>query len=89
VTSTPANVNAYASRNQSNDGTQVIAVNWNDMPAILTFKIDGLASAVTPPTFTLPALSVAAIAIPDTGAASALVYGETQHKADLPPQPLQ
>jgi hypothetical protein len=84
----PADVSAHASRNQSNDGTQVIVVNWNDIPAILTFNVDGLATAPTPPTFTLPALSVAAVDIPDTGKASALVYGETQHKANLPPQPL-
>ena len=50
--------------------------------------VDGLAPAPKPATFTLPALSVGAIEIPDTGAASALVYGETQHKANLPPQPL-
>ena len=55
------------------------------MPAVLTFKVDGLATAPAPATFTLPALSVGAIEIPDTGAASALVYGETQHKANLTP----
>ena len=88
VSSTPSKVSAYASRNQSEDGTQIIVVNWNDVPAVLTFKVDDLATAPKAPTFTLPALSVAAIEIPDTGAASALVYGETQHQADLPPQPL-
>jgi hypothetical protein len=88
VSSTPTKVSAYASRNQDDDRTQIIAVNWNDVPAVLTFKVDGLATAPKPATFTLPALSVGAIEIPDTGAASALVYGETQHKANLPPQPL-
>jgi hypothetical protein len=88
VSSTPRKVSAYASRNQDDDRTQIIAVNWNDMPAVLTFKVDDLAIAPKPATFTLPALSVGAIEIPDTGAASALVYGETQHKANLPPQPL-
>jgi hypothetical protein len=88
VSSTPSKVNAYASRNQDDDRTQIIAVNWNDVPAVLTFKVDDPATNAKTPTFTLPALSVAAIEIPDTGAASALVYGETQHQADLPPQPL-
>ncbi|MGB8294967.1 MAG: glycosyl hydrolase [Polyangia bacterium] len=88
VSSAPSKVSAYASRNQTENGTQIIAVNWNDVPAVLTFKVDDLATTPKPPTFTLPALSVAAIEIPDTGAASALVYGETQHQADLPPQPL-
>jgi hypothetical protein len=88
VSSTPTKVSAYASRNQDDDRTQIIAVNWNDVPAVITFKVDGLATAPKPATFTLPALSVGAIEIPDLGAASALVYGETQHKANLPPQPL-
>ena len=91
VSSTPAGVHAYASRNQATDGTQltqIIVVNWNDGPATLTFTVDGLATAPTPPIFVLPGLTVAAIEIPDTGAASAWSYGETQHQALLPPQPL-
>jgi hypothetical protein len=88
VSSTPPGIHAYASRNQTDDGTQVIAVNWNNVPAILTFSVDGLVTAPTPPTFVLPALAVGAIEIPDTGTASALVYGETQHQANQPPQPL-
>jgi len=88
VSSTPTGVRAYASRNQTDDATQVIVVNWNQAPAALAFTVDGLATAPTPPTFALPALSVGAIEIPDTGTASALVYGETQHQTALPPQPL-
>jgi hypothetical protein len=88
VSSVPPGVRAYASRNQSDDRTQVIVVNWNGAPAALTFSVDGLATVPTPPTFVLPALSLGAIEIPDTGTATALVYGETQHQANLPPQPL-
>ena len=91
VSSTPAGVRAYASRNQTADGTQltqVIVVNWNDGPATLTFTVDGLATVPTAPTFVLPGLTVAAIEIPDIGTASAWSYGETQHQALLPPQPL-
>jgi len=89
VSSTPTGVHAYASRNQTDDATQVIAVNWNNGPATLTFTVDRLAAGSTPPTFVLPGLSVGAIEIPDTGTASALIYGESQHQAKLPPQPLQ
>ncbi len=88
VSSTPTGVHAYASRNQADDRTQIVVVNWNSVPAILTFRVDGLVTAPTPPTFVLPALAVGAIEIPDKGTASALVYGETQHQANLPPQPL-
>jgi len=39
-------------------------------------------------TFTLPAVSFAAVEIPDVGAASAVSYSETQHQAGQSPQPL-
>ena len=88
VSSTPSGVRAYASRNQGDTATQVIVVNWNEAIATLTFQVDGLVSPPVPPSFTLPALSVAAIEIPDTGAASALSYAEAQYQTGLPPQPL-
>ena len=88
VTSTPDGIRAYASRNRTDTGTQAIVVNWNSVPAILTFQVGDLASTPAAPTFTLPALSFAAIEIPDTGAASAWGYSESQHKASLPPQPI-
>jgi hypothetical protein len=85
VSSTPDGVRAYASRNQTDTATQVMVVNWNSATATLTFEIDG---QPTPANFVIPPLSMAAIDIPDIGAASALVYGEPQHQAGLPPQPL-
>jgi hypothetical protein len=88
VSSTPTGVRAYASRNQADDATQVVVVNWNDATATLTLGVDGLATTPTPPTFVLPGLSLAAIEIPDTGTASALTYGAAQQQASLPPQPL-
>jgi hypothetical protein len=88
VTSTPDGVRAYASRNQTDTGTQVIVVNWNDAIASLTFQVGDLATAPVAPTFAVPALSVAAIEIPDTGSASAWSYGEPEQQANQPPQPL-
>jgi len=85
VSSTPDGVHAYASRNQTDTGTQLMVVNWNSATATLAFNVDG---QLTPASFVIPALSMAAIDIPDVGAASALVYGEPQHQASLPPQPL-
>ena len=88
VLATPPGVRAYASRNQADDGTQVIVVNWNNAEATLTFTVDGLATIPTPPTFVLPALAFGAVEIPDTSAASAWSYGETQHQALVAPEPL-
>jgi hypothetical protein len=85
VSSTPDGVRAYASRNQTNTGIQAMVVNWNSATATLGFQIDGV---LTSANFVIPALSMAAIEIPDTGAASAVIYGEPQHQAGLPPQPL-
>ena len=88
VTSTPDGVRVYASRNQADDATQLVVVNWNQASAILTFQIEGLANAPTAATFALPAVSFAAIQIPDVGAASAVGYGESQRQAGQAPQPL-
>ena len=88
VTSTPDGVRAYASRNQTDDATQLIVVNWNPASAILTFQLDGLATAPAATTFTLPAVSFAAVEIPDVGVASAVSYSETQRQAGQAPQPL-
>jgi hypothetical protein len=88
VSATPAGVHAYASRNAANDTTQVMVVNWNQAPANVTFDLVDLPDAPPAATFAFPALSFGAIAIPDSGAATALVYGEKEHAANLPPQPL-
>jgi len=88
VTSTPDGVRVYASRNQADDATQLVVVNWNQASAMLTFQIDGLATALAATTFTLPAVSFAAVEIPDVGAASAVSYSETQRLAGQAPQPV-
>jgi hypothetical protein len=88
VTSMPSGVRAYASRNQADTATQVIVVNWNRAVANLSFEVGGLDASTAVAAFALPALSVAAIEIPDVGAATALTYGEAQYQARLPPQAL-
>lgn len=88
VSATPAGVNAYASRNAANDTTQVVVVNWNQAPAKLTFNVVDLPAAPPATTFVFPSLSFGAIDIPDIGAPTAVVYGDKEHRANLPPQPL-
>ncbi|HUL98998.1 MAG TPA: hypothetical protein VLU24_06195 [Mycobacterium sp.] len=90
VTSAPANVRAYATRNAAGTATEVIAINWNSASAPLAFEITGLPSAPPPAIFELPALSMAAVEIPDDGtkAPAASVYGGAQHTAGAGPQPL-
>jgi hypothetical protein len=84
----PPRVGAYASRNAADDATQVIAVNWNGAAQGLTFQVTGLASGPPSPTFVLPALSMAAVEIKDSGDATAWVYGEAQRQVGAPPQGL-
>ena len=89
VTSAPANVRAYATRNAAGTATEVIAINWNSASAPLAFQVTGLKTAVPPAIFALPALSMAAVEVPDNGATpTASVYGEAQHAAGVGPQSL-
>lgn len=88
VTSTAENVHVYASRNQADDATELVVVNWNASAAVLTFQVDGLAPAPTPATVTLPALAFATVELPDVGAASAVCYSETENRAGQSPQPI-
>jgi hypothetical protein len=88
VPSSPAGVSAHASRNQADDATEVIAVNWNAASEPLSFHITGLASAPEATTFVLPATSITAVEISDQGAASAWTYGEAERAAAIGPQAL-
>jgi hypothetical protein len=88
VASAPAGVSAHASRNQADDATEIVVVNWNDAPAPLAFSVTGLAKAPAAATFILPPLSMAAVEIPDSGAAAAWVYGEAQRAMGSAPQAL-
>ena len=90
VTSTPANVRAYATRNAAGTATEVIAINWNSASAPLAFQITGRPTARPPAIFELPALSMAAVEIPDDSATppTAVVYGSAQQAAGAGPQTL-
>lgn len=88
VTQAPSGVSAHATRNQADNGTDVVVVNWNNAPAPLAFEVTGLPSAPPAPVYQLPALSMAAVEIPDKGTASAWVYGGPQFAAATGPVPL-
>ena len=88
VTGTPSHVHAYASRNAKGTATELIAVNWATSSAPLAVEITSLAKTPAPATFTLPALSVTAIEVPDRGAPSALTYGEAERVATSGPTKL-
>ncbi len=86
--SAPAGVSAHASRNQTDDATEVIVINWNKSPAGLSFQVTGLPTAPANTTFVLPPVSIAAVEIPDNGAATAWTYGEAQRETSSGPQVL-
>jgi hypothetical protein len=88
VTSAPAGVSAHASRNQADDATEIIAINWNSSAVGLAFQITGLATAPASTTYYLPPVSMAAVEIPDSASPSAWIYGEAQRQAAAAPQPL-
>ncbi len=88
VTSAPAGVKAYASRNQADDTTEIILVNWNQSAAPLAFSVTGLTTAPSPVTFVLPPVSIGAVEIPNHGSAAAWVYSEAQRETGSGPQGL-
>ena len=88
VTTAPSGVNAYASRNGTGNATEVIAVNWNEFPMPVSFRVTGLASAPAPVDFELPPLSMTAVELRDGAGAAAWTYGAAQHAAGVAPQPL-
>jgi hypothetical protein len=88
VSSAPSGVSAYASRNQANDATDIIYVNWNTADVGVEVQVTGLATPPAAPTFRLPAASFGAIQVSDSGPAMAWAYGEAERKAAAGPQPL-
>ncbi len=84
-TQLPPTIRTYSSRNQADNATDVIVVNWSTSSAPLAFQVTGLTQTPASPTFTVPALSISAIEIPDNGTALAWTYGEAQHRASQGP----
>lgn len=88
VSQQPSGVRAYASRNQADNATEMVVVNWNTSSTLVSFRIaetEGSTVAGISPSYSLPALSVSAIEIPDDGAATAWSYGDVQHRAGQGP----
>ncbi|HEY4183660.1 MAG TPA: hypothetical protein VGP07_01265 [Polyangia bacterium] len=88
VTTAPAGVSAHASRDAADDATEIIVVNWNESDAPVTFSVTGLPTAPALATFVLPALSIAAVELPDQGAPTVSVYGESQRARGVGPESL-
>jgi hypothetical protein len=88
VSSAPAGVTAYASRNQADDTTQIIAVNWNRTATGVEVQVTGLPKTPASATFVLPPVSLAAIEVPDGQPATAWTYGEAQRQTASGPAPL-
>ena len=88
VSATPAGVNAYASRDQAGDATDVIVVNWNRGHQPVSFSVEGLPTSPPAPSFDLPALSLVAVHVPDHGVATAWSYADAQFKAGTGLEPI-
>ncbi|HSS39244.1 MAG TPA: hypothetical protein VLT58_10780, partial [Polyangia bacterium] len=88
VSSAPAGVSAYASRNAAGDATEIIYVNWNTQDVGVEVQVTDLATPPATPSFRLPAESLGAVEIPDNGNARAWTYAEAERKAAVGPQPL-
>jgi len=85
VAQSPTGVSTYASRDAADDATEIIAINWNEAPAGVQVQVTGLGAAPFAPTFVLPAVSLAAIEVPDRGDATAWTYGDAQRAAATGP----
>lgn len=88
VSSAPAGLSAYASRNAAGNATQIVYANWNSADVGVEVQVTGLAATPAAPTFRLPAQSMGAIEVPDTGEAHAWIYGEAERVAAIGPQPI-
>jgi len=85
VSQQPSGVRAYASRNQADNATEIVVVNWNTSSTPVRFDIKGTTTTGTSPAYTLPALSISAVEILDVGVATAWSYGDVQHRAGQGP----
>ncbi len=88
ITQSPANIRTYASRNQGDDATDLIIVNWSTSSAPLAIQVTGLVVTPSLATYTVPGLSISAVEIPDDGAATAWTYSDEQHRAGQGPAAL-
>ncbi len=85
TTGTPAGMSVYSSRNATNDGTQVVAVNWNPQHYDLTVSFENLSATIPNTTIRVSAQSISAFDISDTGQAKRWVYTEDVAATGGPP----
>jgi hypothetical protein len=88
VASAPSGISAHASRNEADNATEVIAVNWNAAPATVELQVTDLPTAPAAADFVLPGASISAFEIPDTGLAQGWSYAEAERAAGLGPRAL-
>jgi hypothetical protein len=88
IAQSPTNIRAFASRNQTDDSTNIIIVNWDTSSAPLSVQVTGLTAEPAPATFTVPGLSISDIEIPDNGTATAWTYSDQQHQVGQGPASL-
>lgn len=88
LTSAPSGVHVYPTRNAADDTTQAIVVNWQTSAEILELTVTDLDNVPTPVTYTVPGVSLTAVDIPDSGAASAVSFGLAEYMAGTGPAPL-
>jgi hypothetical protein len=84
VTGAPEGVSAYAGRNDNS--TPVLFVNKTSKQQNFTVAIVGAPTAITDVSIAIPPLSLVVLEIPDSGAALAWVYGDTQRSQGIGPQ---
>jgi hypothetical protein len=85
VLKTPARVHAYATRDDAGGATSVIAINFSTSSVPLAVEVTDLDHGPAPAAFTLPALSITAIDLPDRDPARATTYGEAERQAGSGP----
>jgi len=88
VGATPTDVHIYASRNASDDATEVMVINWNTSPQTLALVVTDTSSPAAPAEATFAPTTMIAVEIPDRGTARAWTYGQDQLAAGTGPTTL-
>jgi hypothetical protein len=84
VTGAPTDVSVYAGRNE--DSTPLLFVNRTNQQQDLTVAVVGGPTPMADVSLSIPALSLVVLEIPDHGATSGWVYGDTQRSLGIGPQ---
>ena len=76
TTGAPSGMSVYSSRNATNDGVQVVAVNWNSQHYDVTVSFQDLIATMPNTTIRVSAQSISAFDISDAGLVKRWVYAE-------------